>query len=768
MLRALRLLVVAALLLAMASSLRAEGALGVGDHPAVLYPCEDVLVPVGPQLRIRIAKDTRTDLAQIAAHPELFESRPADRGLGFLASPVWVSLSMENRSAEPCGRWLVVTPGLQNFIRLHLDSQDGPVQIGVAGAAVASGDRTIRTDRHAIFPLVLAPKSRQQAYLELQGDALMQFRASFWEVGHFLEVEHQLVTTRYLLIGSSVIIVFASFIAALLQRRPGLLFGACAWVLVLLYVLVRDGYFSDQDLSILDQPRQQLMQFVSSLFIASHCLFTVTTLGEEPSSKRQRWLLHLLAAVAAILAIVYLLVSLPQLAVLYAAASLVVITAVLGSAALRGGVMAWTYLSGWILLGVTIVLRIGHGLGWFGSQSMVVDLAAPMAFGASAMTTSLALCQSVVKAQRETRAAERELLTQRESERDRLKTTVEQATSALQKALGEVQAASTEKSRFLSMVAHELNSPLHAILGNARLAQMAAPGAVAPHLEGIARAGNALVQLVDQTLRFSRGESLPIVIDPAPVQLQAMLDDLFSSSRARYGASANRLQCVFAGPVPDMIEVDEQHLRQVLGNMVDNALKYAPEGPVRLVVEARDDNRPQAAAQDDELLRADLLLRFSVQDQGPGIPAELHGRIFEPFSRLSPNSHLHGVGLGLAICQQLLQPMGSRLEITSAVGQGCLFFFDLTLPRVRDAGLLRVVPTSGGEREAIVSSLDENVLCQARELLELGQLVALEQWARDVRRSHTEDEPWLDQVIACCASIDLEGLGRLLKSAARS
>lgn len=757
-----RLLLAAALAAAIALPGHAEvAARGAPDETVALRPCENLRSPVGPQLRIRIAQDDSVDLAKIAAHPELFETRPADRGLGFLAGPVWVSLPLENRSDEPCRRWLVITPGLQTLIRLHLDSPDGPVQVSAAGASVASNNRTIKTDRHAIFPIVLAARSRLHAYLEFQGDALMLFRATFWEPGHFLEHDHQVVTTRYLLIGSSTIIVFSSLIAALLRRRPGLMFGACAWLFALLYVLIRDGYFPDQDLTALAQPRQQLMQFISSLFIASYCLFTAASLPEEPSSRQQRWLLRLLAASAAILAIAYLLVSMPKLAVLNAGISLVVIMAVLTVAALRGGAMAWTYLSGWILLGLAIVLRIGHGLGWFGSQPLVVDLAAPLSFGASAMTTSFALYQSVVNAQRETRAAERALLHQRESERDRLKTTVEQATAALQKALGEVQAASSEKSRFLSMVAHELNSPLHAILGNTRLAQMAATGAAVAHLDGIARAGNSLVQLVDQTLRFSRGESLPIVLDPAPFLLQAMLDDLVAASLARHGASASRLRCEVAGPVPDLIEADEQLLRQVLGNMVDNALKYAPQGPVQLVVEARDDDGPQAIAAEDDLLIAPLRLRFSVQDQGPGISAELHGKVFEPFSRLSPNSHLHGVGLGLAICQQLLHPMGSRLELTSAVGHGCCFFFELELPRVRDAGLLVVLPTEDTVGEPALSPLDEDALCAARELLELGQLVALEQWARDLKRSHPHRA---DQIIAGCASIDLVGLHRLLRS----
>lgn len=751
-------------LVAMVQFAQSTVALGSPDYPdAALHPCEYQKLQVGPELPVRLVQDRKAGFREIEQKIHLFENQPVDRGLGFTTHAVWVSLVLENPTGEPCKRWLVVSPGLQEHIRLHVRSPSGVVMVIDGGSAASRSEKTIQTARYTIFPLEVEAGTVQRAFLEFRGSALMQFQIAFWEPVSFIEQENRLNATRYLLIGSSLIMLFSTLLLSRLRRKRGLLFGGCAWTCALLYMLIRDGFFYGQYPPFLADPRQQLMQFMSALFLASYCLFSAVVLPEESWSRPLRRVLRWLAIPATMLAVVYLFISLPAIAVLSSGATLIGITAILIIAALRGGEVGWTYLSGWLLLNGATVLRIMNGLGWVGISQLFAELAGPLSFGASALTTSFALYRAYQNSQQETRSAELALQRQLESERDRLIVSVDAATTDLKEALRKVESASKEKSRFLAMVAHELNSPLHTIQGNVRLAMKSSRSGANERLIRVSRATSALVELVDQTLRFSRGETLAVELDPCPFSLKVFIDDLLDSMLTKHGAAATRVSCRLAGPVPEMIETDEETLRKVLANILDNAVKYAPEGSIELLIEVPDCSLTVVDESSEYAATTPLHLRFSVQDQGPGIAAEFHEKIFEPFTRLTPNQQQRGVGLGLPICRQLLNAMSSRLELVSAPGQGSCFHFELVVARVRGARLLDLLPPRHVGGVAVRVSIDEGLLGVARELLGLGQLVTLENWAQALKAAHPEHREFLNRVIAGCANIDLEGLRRLLQ-----
>lgn len=730
---------------------------------APLHPCEHRQLDVGPEARIRLVQDKDVGFGEIEKYPELFQNKPVNRGLGFTSSAIWVSLTVANPTNEPCSRWLVVKPRLQKYIRLHLRTPNGMLLVSYGGAASEASERGIGSVRHAIFPIVLEAGAGYQAYLEFQGDALMQFQIAFWEPDAFIEQEYHLNASRYLLIGSSTIMLFSTLLFSLLWANWRLLLGGCAWICAVLYTLIRDGYFSTLYSATLAEPHQQLMQSMSALFLASYCGFAAAALPDTPWSKSLRRVLQWLAMPAAIFAVVYLFISLPAIAVLSSGVILVCITAMLVVAALHGGGVGWAFLSGWLLLNVATVLRIVNGFGWAGIDQAYAELIGPLSFGASALITSFALYRAYLKAQHETRKAERALQRRLESERDRLLVSVNEATAEIKAVLRQVEAASLEKSRFLAMVAHELNSPLHAVQGNIKLAITSSRGSAKERLERVSKATSSLIELVDQTLRFSRGETTAVVLDPVPFLLKDVIDDLLDFTLAKHGSAATRVQCRFAGPLPDIIETDEEILRKVLVNIVDNAVKYAPEGSIELLIEALDDDWPEGDGSSEQTPNTPLRLRFSVQDQGPGIAAEFHDKVFEPFTRLVPNVHQRGVGLGLAICQQLLHAMSSQLELNSSLGQGSCFYFDLVVTRVQEARLIGSLPFRHFSEPLFPAGMDEGMLGVAREFLELGQLVKLENWARALKVAHPDHRELSNQIIADCANIDLGGLRRLLQ-----
>ena len=153
----------------------------------------------------------------------------------------------------------------------------------------------------------------------------------------------------------------------------------------------------------------------------------------------------------------------------------------------------------------------------------------------------------------------------------------------------------------------------------------------------------------------------------------------------------------------------------MLENVATNACKYAPEGVVQILVEAPPSGLVGTVDPPHRL-------RFSVIDRGPGIAMADHALIFEPFSRVSTQTRMHGVGLGLPICRQILQAMGSGLRLDSDRDRGACFWFELEVPALDEAteGAEAMV---GSERE---SRPPDSLLAPAREMLELGQLLAIE------------------------------------------
>ena len=719
-------------------------------------PCAANQVRIGAELSARLDAKGALGVLDVARDPGAFSPWSPFRGSGFSQGNLWLKLRLENASGERCDRWLIVTPNLQKDVDLYLISPDGTVRTVRGGANVALEKRAVQSLRHAVFPLTLAPRETRDAYLALRGDAARVFEVALWEPGRFLDYQGNRDTTVYLLFGASALVFFACLIAARIQRKPGLLFGSAAWLFALLYALARDGYLTSLFPGDVVSSQQLVMQISSALFVGSQSLFCNAYLPLTKYSRHAQRGLYAIAAAAIVLCATAVFVSVPQIAVVFAGLSIAMITAITVDSALRAGGDTWIYLAGWVVIGLAIVARIMHALGWLPLRPAYAEFVGPLAFGVSALTTSLALYRSLAAAQNAADSANRALLQQRVSQSDRLRAAVAESTAQLRDALQSVEAANREKSRFLATAAHEFRSQLHTVLGNTMLTRRWSSAEGQAHLDAIERAGDALVDLVDRTLQVGRADSAPVDLDLVPVSLESLINDLINSLQAKHRSAPGRLRFEFKGAVPERIVADEQKLRRVLDNVAENAFKYAPSGSITIGVEVLEESLPPAA-------RDDCRLRFSVRDEGPGIAPERHAEVFEPFSRVSTDKRQHGLGLGLTICQQLLGAMGSRLQLVSQAGQGACFFFDLRVPLASASGEL-VGPRSAVAEDPseVLRRPEDHVLAEARQLLEFGQLVALEGWAKARQRERPELEAFVGRVLACCAEVDLEGLSRLL------
>jgi signal transduction histidine kinase/DNA-binding LytR/AlgR family response regulator len=294
-------------------------------------------------------------------------------------------------------------------------------------------------------------------------------------------------------------------------------------------------------------------------------------------------------------------------------------------------------------------------------------------------------------------AEQQRLLDRQREEAARLTAEVERKTQALRKAGEQAQASSEAKSRFLSSASHELRAPLHDLLGYAQLLTREVPAAAQAHLAVIQTSGKQLLSLIDDILDFSRGDAKPMVLERTPLSLHALAAHLQAACAPAAARGGNRLETRLDPGLADWVIADERRLTQVLRNLLDNACKYTRDGRIELAIERID-----AAKQTDALPAADgLPTRFSVRDTGIGIPADQQQAIFEPFKRLDRYDRSPGLGLGLAISQQIVHAMGGYIQVQSPTEPrltpaGSLFRFELRLQKADAAGAGRSAGRSAG------------------------------------------------------------------------
>jgi signal transduction histidine kinase len=233
------------------------------------------------------------------------------------------------------------------------------------------------------------------------------------------------------------------------------------------------------------------------------------------------------------------------------------------------------------------------------------------------------------------------------------------------------EAANRAKSEFLAGMSHELRTPLNAVLGYAQLLTM--EGGLSPRqargLETIQQSGQHLLALVNDILDLARIEAGRTALNPAPVNLSELLQTVVHLMRVK--ADEKQLAVLFdaAADLPEAVLADERRLRQVLLNLLGNAIKFTDDGTVTLRASAE----PQGKAQ--------VLLRLDVEDTGIGMHADDVERIFEPFEQVGDAQRRSGgTGLGLAITRALVNDMGGRVQVSSELGRGSRFRIELPLP----------------------------------------------------------------------------------------
>jgi two-component system, sensor histidine kinase RpfC len=239
-------------------------------------------------------------------------------------------------------------------------------------------------------------------------------------------------------------------------------------------------------------------------------------------------------------------------------------------------------------------------------------------------------------------------------------------------ALARAEAANQAKRRFISVVSHEMRTPLNAIIGMADLLRdTSLSREQADMLQTLRSSSRVMLGLIEDVLDFSKIEAGKVVLEHADFDLHALVNSTCRILAAQTAAKGVEFVVSIMPEVPPLVRGDPHYLRQVLINLAGNAVKFTERGSVTVHVSAQSETE------------SSVRLKFSVRDTGIGIAPEAQGRIFESFTQAdeSTTRRFGGTGLGTTIAKQLVGMMGGRIGLESAVGLGSTFWFEAELAK---------------------------------------------------------------------------------------
>lgn len=316
------------------------------------------------------------------------------------------------------------------------------------------------------------------------------------------------------------------------------------------------------------------------------------------------------------------------------------------------------------------------------------------------------------------------------------------------------ESANKAKSQFLTNMSHELRTPLNGILGYAQILKMHDdPINRQKGLDIIQSSGNHLLSLINDILDLSKIEAGKLEIDYEPFHLEGLLTGLIDSFKVQASNQAVELIYKSIGQVPKLVYGDAKRLRQVLCNLIGNAIKFTKKGSVSLLLQSPSNNK----------------IRFDIIDSGVGIAPENLSKIFESFEQVGdPVDRQSGTGLGLSISKKLVTIMGGELNVTSILGEGSNFWVEIYLPTYVSSTPINLdlenecheaipseIDSQSSHAIANVVIPDRQIILELLKLAEIGDLESLKERVRYLEQSDSRLQIFTGKIMKLIKNLQL-------------
>jgi PAS domain S-box-containing protein len=350
----------------------------------------------------------------------------------------------------------------------------------------------------------------------------------------------------------------------------------------------------------------------------------------------------------------------------------------------------------------------------------------------------------------------------------------------LQHAKETAEIAHQAKSEFIANISHELRTPLNNILGFAQFLEEA-QGLTARQqkaVKTIQHSGDHLLLIINDLIDLSNIEAGKMILNAEEFCLPSFLKKIAEIFTIRADQQGIAFESQFADELPFTVYGDERHLRQILLNVLGNAVKFTKQGKVifrvnRLMIDDCRLSIDEENAFQSSINNLQSIIRFEVEDTGTGISSEQLEHIFEAFHQVG-NKYLaeaEGIGLGLTICQRLTQMMGSELQVRSRLGEGSTFWFDLELPEI---GAQETVFGSQETAKAIEATQDveeefplippsQEELTLLFELAQIGDIMAIRERVTILEASEQQCKPFIAKLSQFADALQVSKMQQFLE-----
>jgi len=327
-------------------------------------------------------------------------------------------------------------------------------------------------------------------------------------------------------------------------------------------------------------------------------------------------------------------------------------------------------------------------------------------------------------------------ITELETEVQRL----EKENRTLQQKARQANSANQAKSEFLAMISHEIRTPMNGVIGISELLLDTELQPRQKHFAQLIRTSAAsLLTLINNLLDFSKIEADKMALDIEPFDLRALLDQLLSLYQVTGKSKGLAVTAEIDPALSREYRGDAFRLRQVLVNLLGNAVKFTEQGTITLRV-----RKESSGGKGD-------VLRFEVQDSGVGIARESIGKLFQPFSQVDSSStrRYGGSGLGLSICARLIKLMQGEIGVRSEHGKGATFWFSVPLPAVQPSPDAKALPMQAASRDCFPPFVETTSLPIAGAANSLRLLIVDDEETNRIVMAETFRHASVDIVLAC-------------------